>query len=115
MAPPPLRYAVQGFAALRRQESKWAGEKEPQEGIGKSAGEWHFTLRESQASTRMSFPPRNAYHHEWLISVHPAIASTVGEERRGWGVESPSRDFQVWPWFSMPVVALSPPKHFLPE
>ena len=31
MAPPPLRYAVQGFAALRRQESKWAGEKEPQE------------------------------------------------------------------------------------
>jgi hypothetical protein len=44
MAPPPLRYAVQGFAALRRQESKWAGEKEPQEGIGKSAGEWHFTL-----------------------------------------------------------------------
>ena len=44
MAPPPLRYAVQGFAALRRQESKWAGEKEPQEGIGKSAGEWHFDL-----------------------------------------------------------------------
>jgi|HubBroStandDraft_6_1064221.scaffolds.fasta_scaffold64555_2 hypothetical protein len=37
MAPPPLRYAVQGFAALRRRESKWAGEKEPQEGIGKSA------------------------------------------------------------------------------
>jgi hypothetical protein len=33
MAPPPLRYAVQGFAALRRQESKWAGEKEPQEGV----------------------------------------------------------------------------------
>jgi hypothetical protein len=22
---PPLRYAVQGFAALRRRESKWAG------------------------------------------------------------------------------------------
>ena len=44
--PPPLRYAVQGFAALRRRESKWAGEKEPQEGIGKSAGEWHFTLGE---------------------------------------------------------------------
>ena len=58
MAPPPLRYAVQGFAALRRRASKWAGEKEPQEGIGKSAGEWHFTLRESQALTRMSFPPR---------------------------------------------------------
>ena len=46
MAPPPLRYAVQGFAALRRRESKWAGEKEPQEGIGKSAGEWHFNLEE---------------------------------------------------------------------
>ena len=43
---PPLRYAVQGFAALRRRESKWAGEKELQEGIGKSAGEWHFTLGE---------------------------------------------------------------------
>jgi hypothetical protein len=44
MAPPPLRYVVQGFAALRQRESMWAGEIEPQEGIGKSAGEWHFTL-----------------------------------------------------------------------
>jgi hypothetical protein len=25
----------------------------------------------------------NADHHEWLISVHPAIASTVGGEWRG--------------------------------
>ncbi len=35
-------------ASLRygERESKWASEKEPQEGIGKSAGEWHFTLRE---------------------------------------------------------------------
>jgi hypothetical protein len=44
MAPLPLRYAVQGFAPLRRRESKWAGEKELQEGIGKSVGEWQFTL-----------------------------------------------------------------------
>jgi hypothetical protein len=44
----PLRYAGQGFAPLRRQER--AGEKELQEGIGKSAGEWHsvrpFTLHD---------------------------------------------------------------------
>ncbi len=57
-----LRCAVQGFAPLRRRLgsncSSVPSGKEPEESIGKSAGEWHFTLRESQASTRMSFPPR---------------------------------------------------------
>ena len=46
VAPPPLRCAVQG-APLRRLESNYSGVcggKEVQEGIGKSAGEWHFTL-----------------------------------------------------------------------
>ena len=59
-APPPLRYAVQGFAALRR---RWGmmevpAAKEPEERIGKSAGKWHFTLRERYPLTRMTFPPR---------------------------------------------------------
>jgi len=52
VAPPALRCAVQGFAPLRR---RWGsncsgvcGAKEPQESIGKSAGEWHFTLGESK-------------------------------------------------------------------
>jgi hypothetical protein len=35
-----------------------SGAKGLQESIGKSAGEWHFTLRERQALTRMIFPPR---------------------------------------------------------
>ncbi len=49
VAPPPLHCAVQGFAPLRRLESNCSGVcggKEVQEGIGKSAGEWHFTLGE---------------------------------------------------------------------
>ena len=51
VAPPPLRCAVQGFAPLRRLESNCGGVcggKEVQEGIGKSAGEWHFSLEESK-------------------------------------------------------------------
>jgi hypothetical protein len=44
-APPPLRYAVQGFAPLRRLENKCVGWEGVQEGIGKSAGAWHFSFR----------------------------------------------------------------------
>ena len=58
MAPPPLRYAVQVFAPLRRLERFVRGGKEVQEGLGKSAGEWHFSLGERQALERMIFPPR---------------------------------------------------------
>src|SRR5712692_6228195 len=36
------------------------GAKGLQESIGKSAEEWQFTLRERPASTRMSFPPKEA-------------------------------------------------------
>src|ERR1017187_788153 len=60
-APAPLRCVVQGFAALRRRSRVTAvvcSAKGLQESLVKLAGEWHFTLRESQASTRMSFPPR---------------------------------------------------------
>ena len=35
-----------------------SGAKELQEGIGKSAGEWQFTLRGRLALARMTFPPR---------------------------------------------------------
>jgi hypothetical protein len=47
-APPPLRFAVQ---ASLRDSGRWGmmevpATKEPEERIGKSAGEWHFTLRE---------------------------------------------------------------------
>jgi hypothetical protein len=48
LAPPALRYAVQGFAALRRQESAWAWWEKVQAGIGKSAEAWHFTLGEDK-------------------------------------------------------------------
>jgi hypothetical protein len=51
VAPPPLHCAVQGFAPLRRLESNCSGVcggKDVQEGIGKSAGEWHFTLGEDK-------------------------------------------------------------------
>src|SRR6266567_3532043 len=44
-----LRYAVQGFAPRGRLESDFrglCGWEEVQEGIGKSAREWHFTLGE---------------------------------------------------------------------
>ena len=62
VAPPPLGCAVQGLrsarAALRSNCRSVSGAKGLQESIGKSAGEWHFTLRERQASTRMTFPPR---------------------------------------------------------
>jgi hypothetical protein len=43
-APPPLRYAVQGFAPLRRLRISVHGRKKVQEGIGRSVEEWHFTL-----------------------------------------------------------------------
>ena len=52
MAPPPLRSAA---AALGE---RCVRAKKLQQGLGKWAGEWHFTLRERQALTRMSFPPR---------------------------------------------------------
>jgi hypothetical protein len=64
MAPPPLRYAVQGFAPLRRLESKWTGGKELQEGIGKSAGAWHVTLGERSGLGRKIFPPKEATENE---------------------------------------------------
>ncbi len=48
MAPPPLRYAVRGFAALRRLVRHVRGGKEVREGVGKSAGAWHFTLGEDK-------------------------------------------------------------------
>jgi len=35
-----------------------SGAKKLQESIGKSAGEWHFTLRGRLALARMTFPPR---------------------------------------------------------
>jgi hypothetical protein len=56
----PLRCAGLRSAtvALRSNCDRVSGAKGPQENIGKSTEEWHFTLRESQASTRMSFPPR---------------------------------------------------------
>src|ERR1700730_10683510 len=50
VAPPPLRCAVQGLrsatAALESKCSSVSGAKGLQESIGKSAGEWHFTLGE---------------------------------------------------------------------
>jgi hypothetical protein len=61
VAPPPLRCAVQGFAPLRRLESNCGGvwgEEEVQESVGERAEEWHFTLRERSALTRMTFPLR---------------------------------------------------------
>ena len=56
----PLRCAGlrSATAALESNCSSVCGGKELQEGIGKSAGEWHFTLRERQALARMIFPPR---------------------------------------------------------
>jgi hypothetical protein len=52
VAPPPLGCAVQGLryaaAALGSNRSSVSGGKGLQESIGKSAGEGHFTLRESQ-------------------------------------------------------------------
>jgi hypothetical protein len=56
----PLRCAGlrSATAALRRNCNSASDGKGLQESIGKSAEEWHFTLRESQPSTRMSFPPR---------------------------------------------------------
>src|SRR6266566_1637207 len=61
VAPPPLRCAVQGSAPLRRLESNCSGVcggKEVQEGIGKSAGEWHFTAGgKDKRWRRMTFPP----------------------------------------------------------
>ena len=62
VAPPPLRCAVQGSAPLRRLESNCSGVcggKEVQEGIGKSAGEWHFTSGgKDKRWRRMTFPPK---------------------------------------------------------
>jgi hypothetical protein len=48
VAPPALRYAVQGFAPLRRLVRFVRGGKEVREGVGKSAGAWHFTLGEDK-------------------------------------------------------------------
>jgi hypothetical protein len=50
----PLRYAVQGFAALRRRESKWAGEKEPQE---LSLGGWVVGNRSMRMHSGGRMPP----------------------------------------------------------
>jgi hypothetical protein len=60
VAPPPLRCVglCSATAALKSNCGSVSGAKGLQESIGKSAGEWHFTLRERQAWTRMSFPPR---------------------------------------------------------
>ena len=63
-APPPLRCAVQGFAPLRRRLGSncngGRGAKELQKDIGKSAGEWHFTLRGKTSVGTNEFPPKEA-------------------------------------------------------
>jgi hypothetical protein len=46
------------FAPLRRRKGSGVCGEGNEPGLGKMAREWHFTLRERQASTRMSFPPR---------------------------------------------------------
>jgi hypothetical protein len=52
VAAPPLRCAGlrSATAALKSNCSSVPGAKGLQEGIGKSVGEWHFTLRERQTS-----------------------------------------------------------------
>ena len=45
-------------AALRSNCGGVSGAKGLQESIGKSAGEWHFTLGERDTLARMTFPPR---------------------------------------------------------
>ena len=62
VAPPPLRCAVQGLrsatAALGEGTRVVCPAKKLQQGLGKLAGEWHFTLGGKQALARMTFPPR---------------------------------------------------------
>src|ERR1017187_3230539 len=62
VAPPPLRCAVQGLrsaaAALGEGTGVVCPAKKLQQGLGKMAGEWHFTLGGKQALARMTFPPR---------------------------------------------------------
>jgi hypothetical protein len=55
-APPALRCAGLRSATAALESRGWFRAVP----LGKSAGEWHFTLRERQALARMIFPPKEA-------------------------------------------------------
>jgi hypothetical protein len=57
VAPPPLRCAG---ASLRCGGARGAvgAAKKLQQGLGRMAGKWHFTLGERYTLARITFPPR---------------------------------------------------------
>ncbi len=80
-----LRCAVPGFAPLRGLRVTavvCAGGKEVQGGIGKSAGEWHFTLRAIPALTYVAFFLFCARHcFRTLPESAPQFDAEIGKKR----------------------------------
>src|SRR6478736_649337 len=72
-APPPLRCAVQGFAPLRRRlgvtgvDLRW---ERTTESLGKSAGEWHFTLEGKTSVGTNDLSPQGGNYDESRHQVY---------------------------------------------
>src|ERR1019366_1869383 len=79
-------------AALGSNCNSVSGAKGLQESIGKSAGEWHFTLRERQALTRMIFPQGgNSNESRRQIYRNGCASGSDCDRRPEWQRES-------WSW-----------------
>ena len=86
-------------AALGSNCSSVPSGKEPQESIGKSAGEWHFTLRESQAVETNELSPKEATRMSHDVKWHLLIlwnSNTLSESVQGNGHISPADRRSHW-------------------
>ena len=101
-APPPLRCAVQGLrsttAALESNSSSVPGGKGLQESLGKSAGEWHFTLEGKTSVGTKDLSPKEATEMSRDIKY---IGMDVHQEATGIAPDicicEPAQGAEAWP------------------